>query len=791
MNTKSNFKRVIALTLAITCLSTSMVGCGKKYSSPIEGYDHVQMLSYDQVKKNAAKDLRYDRIVQRENHVDDLAWQDVDGEKAEQLKSLVSSCENVLAADRYEADKDTKKIIPKNTYHYIKSTIDGYALTNSKISDIKGTLGYYYVDVEYDIAPQKTGKFKENVDMLGLNGTWVSMVDGSYSISNAYLDTAVYKLNKYFNDNRMPYSAAYQVSTGLLSIYQSNTKVKVREVSDNKPEDETEPETTEPTTQEVEYETVEMTDESGEVVFDDAGEVVYETVEVTQDATEPEEDEDEEDTTEEETKAYEEVDNENTPLDLNPNAKREPLLPGDIEEGKENSMVPAERKIKLDVNFVNNVVGYSLSRAYLPELSLVYSIPKKDGDICGFGIYPEGINGLQAFDYDRSKMTGKCTIRYMFKDTVTGNGKMTGYDIFVKDIEINNGIGKASEDNEVATFTMDQLQNAIDRSDRVIANCDIPGIITGSVYEDLGYGVLRAYKDQSTNVMMYMSTIRQVLQRDTTNHCYLLDVETTTQDGSKAADCYATFVDKYLVVVQQQGENFVISDSLRYSRKTKTEPVINPDSATQKRLMALNLSGKIPDETKEELGKLLGNLYTAVNVRLLRGEKSDPDSLGNDGKAYEFGIYDCFNSDTSMVSTDQFLDMTSVLTDSTTKLGAGSASTIYGRPTQWIGGTKNQAEFITAEFISYEGYNEGYFAEVYYLVSKMGDYWVIDERRIIDEMMITDPNDYETYKAYATSSSAQKPNKRATDENSGDAAPAEDAPVEGGDAAADENAGAE
>ena len=800
MSTKNNFKRVMALTFAVTCLSAMMTGCSKMGKSPVESYDHTLMMSYDQVKKNSAADLAYDNYLGRERAIKiEYNWDDVTAEKSEQLQQLVATCQDVLAGDKYVADKETKKIIPKDTYNYIKGTIDGYALTNGTIKDVKGTLGYYYVDVEYDIKPQSPGKFKENVDMLGLNGTWQLRTDGSYTISDNYLSTAVYRLNQYFLDNRMPYEAAYQVSTGLLSIYESNTKVQVKEVSNNVPDEVDIEETTEEmtdateapeTTEATEAETVAATDADGNPVLDDDGNPVFETVEPEEDATEATTEE-RENLFETEEKQYEEVDKVDTALDLNPNAHREPILPGDVQEGKENSIVSPERKIRLDIDFVNNVVGYSLDQAYLPELGLVYTIPKKDGDICGYGIYPEGINGLRVFDYDRNSMTGKLTMRYMFKDTVTGNGKMTGYNIYVTNIDINNGIGKASEDNEVATFTMTQLQNTIDRSDRVMANCDIPGLMLGNVYEDIGYGVLRAYRDQSTNQLLYMSTIRQVLQRDTTNHCYLIDVETTVQEGSKAADCYGMYTDKYLMVIQQQGENFVISDSVRYSRELKQEPTINPDSTTQKRLMALNLSGKIDDATKQDLSGLLSNLYTAVNNRILWGRINGE---GYEEEPVDFGVYDCFNQDVAMVSTDEFLDMTSVLTDSTIKKGADTPSKMIGRPTQWIGGTSNQAEFITAEFIEYEGFDEAYYADVYYLVSKMGDYWVIDERRVIDEVMVSDAEGTKSqYKSYAESSSASKPNFAPPAEGEGegeDAAPAEGegegedaAPAEGGDAA--------
>jgi hypothetical protein len=44
---------------------------------------------------------------------------------------------------------------------------------------------------------------------------------------------------------------------------------------------------------------------------------------------------------------------------------------------------------------------------------------------------------------------------------------------------------------------------------------------------------------------------------------------------------------------------------------------------------------------------------------------------------------------------------------------------------------------MTEELITYSGTNTGYYAQVYYLVSKMNDVWVIDERTVIDDREVT------------------------------------------------------
>jgi hypothetical protein len=100
-------------------------------------------------------------------------------------------------------------------------------------------------------------------------------------------------------------------------------------------------------------------------------------------------------------------------------------------------------------------------------------------------------------------------------------------------------------------------------------------------------------------------------------------------------------------------------------------------------------------------------------------------------------MYDCFDSDTTMLSSDEYEYMNSLLRNKLIKYGTSTPATMTGTVTSWIGGYDNQAEFMTEELITYSGTNTGYYAQVYYLVSKMNDVWVIDERTVIDDREVT------------------------------------------------------
>jgi len=269
-----------------------------------------------------------------------------------------------------------------------------------------------------------------------------------------------------------------------------------------------------------------------------------------------------------------------------------------------------------------------------------------------------------------------------------------------------------------------------------MVNNDIVALVAGSdsaglIYEDIGVGILRGDREKSTNINRYMSTIRQVVSRDTSNNSYLLDVETTVIEGPKDVDCYGTYKDRYYVVIQQQNDRFVITDSVRIARTVQNEPPINPDTNIQKKLIALNLAGPVDDTAKDSIRNLLGQLYTAGTNRITTGPKTI--TIGGNDVTIDKGIVDVFTSDVTVMSTDDKDYLISTMQNQLTKYGADVPSIYSGTVTEWIGGYENQVEFTTEEFIYYPAKNKGFYMQVYYLVSVNHDEWVIDERAVLDD----------------------------------------------------------
>lgn len=765
---KQRLLKKITAMLAIIAVVNTVTGCSATFTSEnVKGYPLVNQLSRQEVIDYYAKSLEYDAVVKKniELHVTDYEKRAITAEKADELKKIVASAEEILAEEEYKPDiirevDDTEiilepdknnSVISENIFNYIKASIDGYKLSNGEVTDITGALGYYFVDVEYDVSAANTGKFKDTSDMMGLDGVYKKTWDGYYEIDKSYLNTAKVILNKYFEENNLFYVADYDEeglitisigspsdaditkkpgdkknNTGTTSTPNNNTPT-AGNTNENKPVNESNANTGENTsTGENTGANAGTNTDTGENT--NAGANAGENTGVnTSTGTEADTNPDEEDVS-----------------DIVNNTKPSADLPEhstpEVDNGKgdtiiSNSVTPDSRKVHLDIEFINRLVGASLNQSsFLPELGLVYE-PNYSGGISGYCIYPEGSNGLRIFGYNRDELSGKLKIRYVLKDTVDGTGRIEIMQAYVNSVDINTGFDVSSQGVVIPEFLNTELEKVIERQDRVQANCDLPGMMNGDLYEDKGYAILRGYKDNYSNTLKYMSTIRQILARDTANNAYLLDVETTIVDGDKTADKYATFRDRSYVVIQQLGDKFVITDSVRISRVTEIEPEIDPDSAVAKRIVALNLSGVVSDEAKTGIKELMGDLYTACTNRLTRGPKEITVN-GNETLTIEKGMYDCFNSDTTMLSSEDNEYMNSTLRNVLIKYGPSVKSIHTGTVTEWIGGYTNQAEFTTEELVTYNGIQDGWYMRVYYLVSKMEDEWVIDERTVIDEYQV-------------------------------------------------------
>lgn len=701
--------------LATATFSSMLTGCGSTsyISSDVTSYPLVNGLTLSEVRDYYAKSMDYDSVISRNVTVHETTYEtkEVSGAKAERLKTLVASAEDILKANEYNYTEENTKIVSEDVYNYVKWVIDNYSLTDKNILNMTGALGYYFVDVQYNINPKTPGSFNQMTPLIGLDGAFQTSPTQGYTINLGYMMTMTKKLNEYFAENRIYKAATFDALTGQFSVDEGDPNVALKASS------------TISSSNTVSGMTNTDDGTADDTLFDAAGNVIDADGNIVY-------------TADEYATLQEEKQGEQAALDIitsqNPDA---------VDENggmSYESVVSDDRMISLDTELINKVAGISLQqKAFLPDLNLVYEKPEESGVISGYGIYAAGSNGLKVFGFDRSKLAGTITLRYVFKDADDGTDGIYGTNIYVTDEEVTTGFNVSSEQLSIPEFLETTFDEMIERSDRCMSNCDLSGLMDGKVYQDMGVATLRGYAELNTNILKYLSTIRQVVARDIDNKSYLLEVETTTQESAKSADAYGTYRDKYYVVLQQQGTDFKIVDSIRMSREMAKEPSINPDDAITKRLVALNLAGAVSDEAKTNATKLLSDLYTASSNRLLRARRDDGSLITFTSNGQEItlerGMYDCFQSDASMLSSDDLEYMQSQIRSQLDKYGYNVTPIMQGTVTQWIGGADNQVEFTTEELISYMGREDGHYMQVYYLVSNMNDSWVVDERKVIDE----------------------------------------------------------
>ena len=376
------------------------------------------------------------------------------------------------------------------------------------------------------------------------------------------------------------------------------------------------------------------------------------------------------------------------------------------------SPVAGVRAPLLDVKLYNTAAGMSLTEtAVMPNLDLVYQYPAESGSISGYCLFPQGSFTLRDFGYSRSSMDGTATLRYVFKKDIMDPTKIEFTNVYVTNYELTNGL--EIDDGAVAPdFMMTEAEKIIERSDRAICNNDITALMSGEIYDDIGVAVLYSNMRNYCYNQKHMTKAERIVGR--TDHEYLIEFEKTIQEGPIGVGTSGTYVLDGYLVVQQEDTEFHITDYVVTKMEMTKEPQIDVESTILKRLAALNLTGEVTDEEKTGITELMNNLYTASTNRQLQG------------------MYDCFNTDTNLLSSTHREYLNSQIRAWLLKKGTNSESTYLGVVSQWIGGADDQVEFFTNELIEYEGKDVGLYMQNYYLVSRFENKWVIDEMKVVE-----------------------------------------------------------
>ena len=174
--------------LIIITISTSMLfasGCAFKSSSPAKDLPLVEALSEKEVIDYYKEALKYESIVERNIQVHEVTYELK--EMSNSVKPKVRELKNAIEKELYSHTYKNSNMLSEQQYYYIKSIIDDKILTNGKIIKEAESLGYYFMDVEYDIAKNNTGKFLEKAQYLGIHGAFKKDVYGNVSFDERFI----------------------------------------------------------------------------------------------------------------------------------------------------------------------------------------------------------------------------------------------------------------------------------------------------------------------------------------------------------------------------------------------------------------------------------------------------------------------------------------------------------------------------------------------------------------------------------------------------------------------------
>lgn len=362
----------------------------------------------------------------------------------------------------------------------------------------------------------------------------------------------------------------------------------------------------------------------------------------------------------------------------------------------------------------------------MPELTMVYNPAPKRGTLSGNGISLQGDKTMYQYGYDRSKMTGSLYMRYVFKQSITDNSKVEFVNAYVMNWKLNEA---PKEDKEVIIpeFVETNATKLLERTDRLVANSDLRGLMNGEVVLDVGNAVLCGYLSNNAFIGKHRSTLDEVVGRDEARNSYLVKFHTVKEIGAKGSADYGKYrLDGYFVMTQQDLD-FKMTDYVYTSVETLREPSVSIDDTITLQLASLNLAGKIGTTTKKQIEQLLDTYYTACTGGGASGKERWKTVEGK-----EISPNDIYNKDTKLLSTARRKYLTTSAVSWTERYGKNTETKMSGFVTEWMGGTENQAEFVTQELIKYEGKDRGLYLKNYYLVSNYNGNYVVDEMRVLE-----------------------------------------------------------
>lgn len=644
--------------------------------------------------------------------------------------------------------------IDEGLHDFLKCFLDDMVLSDGEIKRVKEYGGYYYMTVAYKTTPNLSGSFKNQANYIGIDGFITRDAYNAYQVNTNYITNALdTKINPYLTalgkpaltnygaDDSWVYEGSYLAGTGMSDVTaETETQDASTEVT---AETQTDTEETESTA-----ETEESTEDTG-----DTGDTT--TV----------------DETSVETPNEPNADGSGATNVATVNQKFTDVTGAEVDKTGINNI----DRLDYDIDTISDIIGASIEQiALIPPINMVYNPAATQGRLNGFGMYKEGKAGLSTFNVAQNDLNdpGDIVITYIFKQNILEPDKMDYVSMYVNEYNSNNksiedkaiggsltavldkarleadetGIDEDSVIKEftgpkvsVPTFIEDKLNQVLEEFDRAVNDKQASALMDGDIIEDAGLGMKYAAYAKSADVVTFKSDLKRIVARH--GNDYLLEVERTIEDGPADSGTVGQYRDTYFVVVRQIGTEFKYNDEMFIRRVNTNVPVVAAENTSIRRLVTLNLSGSVDTNTAKDItDTVLAKLASSLSGKM-EDRSTDYQNL--------------FDTDTKLLNDERRDYIDSRLQGQIFYKGYNASTNYIIKPSEWISGTEQQVEFTTKEFIKYDdGKLGGMYIENYYLVSKYGTSWVIDDIINMDTKVV-DADNVAEYEQLVNSTVAQ------------------------------------
>lgn len=675
----NNTKKVMSLAL-IMAMSASLTACkGSNELTEINATNKQAFRTLQEVMDDRTAGLQFSSFSQRTAITDYKAQFNSTSQENQQR------CLDLLTKVLVEHNKTEGpyEYMTTGSHDYLKAVLDDVTLSNPKAESLKEFSGYFFLTVNFDVAPNDLGKFKNYANYVGLDNCIIHYVDGAGNMIDSVDANWITQVTNYYN--------AGKAEIEKIPVFVENV---VNEPII--PPAETQPQETEP-----------QVDENGNPVTPPEG---------TQD-----------DTTQE---AY-------TPQAQDPATDtgdngtfEQRRAVGDADVYSENL-----RKLLFNAkNYETVFGGSSTSISYFPELNYVFQPTTGTGNtvLAGNGCYNEGMNGLREYNFDRSNIGGTMRITFVFSQDELDKDKMTYIFPYIEDYTTTTEFDYTKYIN-VPDFVEEQVRVKIEELDRLTNNSDINGLMKEETIEDAGLAFRLAQYGNSADINNFTTKVLGVVDRKGSS--YLVKAERTVAESPRDVGYVSQYKDTMYFVLRQKDVDFYINDMWLAKRELTKQPTIYEISPRYRQLVALNLSGEVSDEQKATIKTEVFDKLAEYGTKRILGEVGGLE-----------GIYSVFDGDTTILSEERLEYLNSRIRGLLVKKGTNNPATFKIIPVQWLNGYETQVEVITKELIEYEGKDSGTYMENYYVVSHFGNRWVIDDIQTITETVV-DGSDFQRLKA--------------------------------------------